>query len=320
MNIIGPDALVFGVDDVAACSQYLTDYGLTPVGASAAGGRFEALDGTAIVIAHQDDATLPPPLPTRTMLRKTVYGVADRATLDAIAAELGKDRDVRRLPDGAIDTTDDMGFALGFQVTVRRAIALPAETINAPGAPAQRGANVVAVDEQAVCRPRTLSHVVYFVPDAVKAEAFYVERLGFRCTDRLGGAGPFLQPAGTLDHHTLFLIQTPPFMQGVEHFTFHLGGPTELMQAGTRFVDKGYQSFWGPGRHKFGSNWFWYFNSPLGCHVEYDADMDLHDAAWLPRSVPMSADASQLFLFQSREKWAPSGPPPGAPGGPPAGR
>ena len=36
----------------------------------------------------------------------------------------------------------------------------------------------------------------------------------------------------------------------------------------------GYQSFWGPGRHKFGSNWFWYFNSPLGCHVEYDADMD----------------------------------------------
>ena len=37
MNIIGPDALVFGVDDVAACSRYLTDYGLTPVG----NGRFE---------------------------------------------------------------------------------------------------------------------------------------------------------------------------------------------------------------------------------------------------------------------------------------
>ena len=32
MNIIGPDALVFGVDDVAACAQYLTDYGLKPVG------------------------------------------------------------------------------------------------------------------------------------------------------------------------------------------------------------------------------------------------------------------------------------------------
>ena len=81
--------------------------------------------------------------------------------------------------------------------------------------------------------------------------------------------------------------------------------------AGTRFVEKGYQSFWGPGRHKFGSNWFWYFNSPLGCHVEYDADMDLHDTQWQPREAAMGADASQAFLFQYREKWAPSGPPPG---------
>lgn len=312
MNIIGPDALVFGVDDVAACSQYLTDYGLTPVDADADGGRFEALDGTAVIIRHQDDAALPAPLPTKSMLRKTIYGVADGATLNAIVDELGRDREVRRLPDGSVETVDDAGFVLGFQVTQRRHLALAAETINAPGAPAQRGANVVAVDEHAAITPRSLSHVVYFVPDEAKASRFYTDRLGFRCTDRLAGAGPFLQPAGTLDHHTLFLIQTPPFMQGVEHFTFHLGGPTELMQAGTRFVDKGYQSFWGPGRHKFGSNWFWYFNSPLGCHVEYDADMDLHDASWTARTVPMSADASQLFLFQSRDKWVPGGPPPGA--------
>jgi hypothetical protein len=93
-----------------------------------------------------------------------------------------------------------------------------------------------------------------------------------------------------------------------------MGGPTEVMQAGTRFVNKGYQSFWGPGRHKMGSNWFWYFNSPLGCHVEYDADMDLHDDAWAARAETMSADASQLFLFQQRDKWAPGGPPPGAAG------
>ncbi len=314
MKIIGPDALIFGVDDVAACAQYLIDYGLKPVDVTAAGGRFEALDGTGIVLRHRGDSSLPAALPTGSMLRKTVYGVADGAALDAVVAELRKDREVRTLPDGSVETVDDSGFVLGFQVSVRKTINLPAETINAPGAPAQRAPNVVAVSEEAAALPRTLSHVVYFVPDVVKAEAFYSERLGFRCTDRLGGAGPFLQPAGTLDHHTLFLIQTPPFMQGVEHFTFHMGGPTELMQAGTRFVNKGYQSFWGPGRHKFGSNWFWYFNSPLGCHVEYDADMDLHDAQWSARTAPMSADASQLFLFQTREKWAPGGPPPGAAG------
>jgi catechol 2,3-dioxygenase-like lactoylglutathione lyase family enzyme len=310
MNIIGPDALVFGVDDVEACTQYLTDYGLTPVG----GGRFEALDGTAIIIAHQDDAALPPSIGTASMLRKTIYGVADRETLGAIAEELGRDRDVKRLPDGSIEAVDDMGFVLGFQLTVRRPLGMPAEAINAPGAPAQRPANVLGVDENAPAKPRTLSHVVYFVPDTARAEAFYVERLGFRCTDRLVGAGPFLQPAGTADHHTLFMIQTPPFMKGCEHFTFHMGGPTEVMQAGTRFVEKGYQSFWGPGRHKMGSNWFWYFNSPLGCHVEYDADMDIHDEAWVARAIPVDADASQLFLFERRDKWAPGGPPPGAAG------
>jgi hypothetical protein len=318
MKIIGPDALVFGVDDVAACAQYLTDYGLEGVGVTAGGGRFEALDGTAVIIANKDDGGLPPAMGTASMLRKTIYGVMDAQALQAVADELGRDRPVRRLSDGSIEAEDDMGFLLGFQVTMRRKLSLPAEAVNAPGAPARRPANVVAVDDDAVVRPRTLSHVVYFVPDAVKAEGFYA-RLGFRCTDRLRGAGPFLRPAGTADHHTLFLIQTPPFMKGVEHFTFHMGGPTEVMLAGTRFVNKGYQSFWGPGRHKFGSNWFWYFNSPLGCHVEYDADMDLHDEHWVAREVQLSADASQLFLFQHREKWFPSGPPPGAATGAPKG-
>ena len=307
MNIIGLDALVFGVDDVAACNRYLVDYGLKDVG----GGRFEALDGTATVIRRADDPALPPALGTASMLRETVYGVADVKTLDAIEAELKRDRAITRA-DGVLRCVDDMGFALAFQVSVRRPFALPAETVNAPGAAPQRGPNALGLSPDMPALPRSLSHVVYFVPDAAKAEAFYT-RLGFVCTDRFTGVGPFLRPAGTPEHHTLFMIQTPPFMKGCEHFTFHMGGPTEVLLAGTRFVEKGYQSFWGPGRHKFGSNWFWYFNSPLGCHVEYDADMDLHDDQWAAREAPMGADASQLFLFQYREKWAPSGPPPGGP-------
>jgi len=310
MKILGPDSLIFGVDDVAACNQYLTDYGLEPSETSEAGGTFSALDGTSIIVRHKQDPSQPPALETGSALRKTLYGVADTATLGLIRTELERDRHVTQSEEGSIESVDDMGFVIGFQVTQRKPINLPAERINAPGDTPHRPANVLGVDEAAKIHIRSLSHVVYFVPDAVKAEAFYVKRLGFRTTDTLTGAGPFLQPAASLDHHTLFLIQTPPFLKGVEHFTFHVGGPTELMHAGSRFSGKGYQSFWGPGRHKFGSNWFWYFNSPFGCHVEYDADMDIHDANWQPRVAPMSADTSQLFLFQHREKWAPGGPPP----------
>jgi len=161
--------------------------------------------------------------------------------------------------------------------------------------------------------PRTLSHVVLFVPDIDIAADFYCSRLGFAITDVLKGAGPFLRPKATDEHHTLFFIGTPEYMQGCEHLAFHMGGPTELMVAGTRFVKKGYQSFWGPGRHKFGSNWFWYFNSPLGCHFEYDADMDKHNDSWVAREAPMGAEAAQIVLFEIREKWAP-GPPPGEKG------
>lgn len=310
MNIIGPEALVFGVEDVAVCARFLEDYGLTPVGVSAAGGRFEAEDGSAVVLARADDPALPPSLGTTSSLRKTVYGVADEATIAAIAEELGRDRTVRRLDDGSIEAQDDMGFTLGFQVTRRRPIQTPAETVNAPGSPVARGANVLGVQARHEARPLTLSHVVYYVPDEPKAMAFYTQRLGFKETDRLVGAGPFLRPGGTQEHHTLFLIQTPPFMKGVEHFTFHMNGPTAVMHGGTRLVEKGYQSFWGPGRHKMGSNWFWYFNSPLGCHVEYDADMDQHDDQWVARAEPISADASQLFLMQPTARWMPGGPPP----------
>ncbi|WP_338929139.1 VOC family protein (plasmid) [Roseomonas mucosa] len=309
MNIIGPDFLVFGVDDVAGCAAYLTDFGLKPVDVTEKGGRFEALDGTGLIVRHRSDTSLPPPLPTTAMLRQQIIGVSAAEDLDTIEAEISKDRRVTRLADGSIEFKDDHGFELKFQVTVRRPLNLPAERINAPGAPAQRAPNEIGVWEGMPALPRTLSHIVLFVPGIDTAVRFYCDRLGFAITDVLTGAGPFLRPRACDDHHTHFFIQTPEYMKGCEHLAFHMGGPTELLLAGSRFVKKGYQSFWGPGRHKFGSNWFWYFNSPLGCHFEYDADMDKHDDKWVAREAPVGAETSQMFLFQHREKWFPAGGP-----------
>ncbi|MDX6813546.1 VOC family protein [Klebsiella quasipneumoniae] len=300
MNILGPDYLVFGVDDLAGCRQFLIDYGLR----EQENGFFSALDGTGVLLRGRDDPSLPAALPSGSQLRETVYGVADSATLETIAETLRRDREVKLGADGVLRCVDDAGFALGFRVSQRQPLQREGEKINAPGDRAGRPVNQTGASADMAAEPRSLSHVVYFVPDAARAEAFY-QRLGFVCTDRFTHVGPFLRPAGTQDHHTLFLIQAPPFMTGIEHFTFHLGGPTELMMAGSRFQQKGYQTFWGPGRHQLGSNWFWYFNSPLGCHIEYDADMDQHDDHWQPREALPGADNSQYFLLGYREKWAP---------------
>ena len=55
---------------------------------------------------------------------------------------------------------------------------MPGETVNAPGSAAQRGLQSDRRrGEDMPAMPRTLSHVVYFVPDVPTAEAFYVKRL-----------------------------------------------------------------------------------------------------------------------------------------------
>ncbi len=307
MRIIGPDELVFGVDNIEACTGFLTDYGLTHVG----GGRFDALDKTAITVRPRTDPSLPAPLKTASLLRQTIWGVEDQATLDAIQAELSKDREVAKAADGTLSCRDDSGFEIAFRITQRVKLDLAPELINSPGAAPGRAMNAIGANEDAEAKPRTLSHIVYFLPNMDQATRFYVERLGFVVTDKFTNTGPFLRPRANHDHHVLFMIQTPDYMQGLEHLAFHMQGPTELMLAGSRLVKKGYESFWGPGRHKFGSNWFWYFNCPLGTHFEYDADMDQHDGDWQERETAMSAEASQMFLFENVAKWSPGGPPPG---------
>jgi len=202
MRIVGPDELIFGVDNLDACKTYLRDYGLCDEG----NGRFAALDGSAMTVLAKDDASLPSPLPTATMLRQTVWGVEDQAALDEIEAELSKDRDVRRDANGRLSCKDDMNFEIAFQVTVRKKLDLPPELINSPGAAPGRPANVIGANEEADALPRQLSHVVYFVPDMEKMSKFYIDRLGFVITDQFTNTGPFLRPQCNDDHHVLFMI------------------------------------------------------------------------------------------------------------------
>lgn len=305
MKILGPDYLIFAADDLDACTKCLDDYGLIKVESSASGALYESMDGTGVVLRKPSDTSLPAAIASDPNLRETLYGVADKATLEAIGAELSKDRDVKALPNGILRSTDDDGYPISFQVTTRRKIIAPPYGVNVPGQEPGRPVNVIAAIEEEDIKARSLSHVVVFTKDKVKAEKFYAERLGFRTVDVFTNLGPFMRPAGTQEHHTLFLIQAP--MLGLQHFTFHFAGANEYLKAGWNFVQKGYKSFWGPGRHILGSNYFWYFNSPFGGLIEFDADMDLHDDSWKPRHIPANEDTSQTFLLQYTEKWSPRG-------------
>ena len=305
MNILGIEKLIFAANDLNASVKFIQDFGLTEIAPQGNLRRFEALDGSAIHVGAAEDTSLPAKLDSISQLRQIVYAVADQQTLNAIQAELEKDRAVQVLADGSLASYDDSGLNIAFQLSQRRQLDLAAEKINAPGAPHQRQFNELGVQPEQQIRPRTIAHLAVFVPDVPQAENFYVKRLGFRVSDRLGG-GPFLRAGGTTDHHSLFLIQAPAHIKGVEHISFHLAGPSEVMAAGNRFLKLGHQSFWGPGRHGLGSNWFWYFDGPLGCRFEYDADMDQLDEHWTPRELPLHEDNAQAYLLEFKTKnWAP---------------
>ncbi|MBU9641153.1 VOC family protein [Burkholderia gladioli] len=308
MNILGLEFLVFSVDDMVGARQYLLDYGLDEINYDpVSGGMFTALDGTGLVVRPDNYPGLPPTPPgtITPVLRETVYGVDNADTLASLYARLKAERDVHADADGTIHCIDDAGFGVAFMVTKRRVFDARYLGFNVPGQPAGRATNDTAANPDEVIRPRTLSHVVYFVGDVEKAEAFYA-RLGFKVVDRFRHLGPFMRPSGTTDHHTLFLIQSQnAHMVGCNHFTFHLGSGGEVLQHGWNFVQKGYKSFWGPGRHVLGGNFFWYFNSPFGATIEFDADMDLHDDNWVPRLMDPGAENSQIFLFDARNKWGP---------------
>jgi len=306
VNIIGPDSLIFGVEDLDGAMRYLSDYGLRRIESAPSGATFEAQDGTSAVVRLASDKGLASPMAPSPNLREAVYGVADRAALERIGAELGRDREVRQGSDGVLHSTDADGYPIAFQVTIRRALAVPQDAGNYPGCAPGRALNLVAAVDDAIIRPSTLSHFVLFTHDAAQAEKFYQERLGFRTVDYFIGLGPFMRPAGTFEHHTLFLVQVPAHAPlGVQHFTFHLSSANALLKAGWEFCRKGYKSFWGPGRHILGSNFFWYFNSPFGGLMEFDADMDRHDDNWVPRHMPCNADTSQTFCFEARPKFHP---------------
>lgn len=297
MDIVGLNAAVIGVEDVDASRRYCADFGLSASESGSTGVTAEALDGTCLVVRDASDASLPAPFAPSPNLRETIWGVRTKGVLDHIGAELSKDRQVTLRSDGVLRSYDDSGYPLAFQLTCRRAYEAEPVLINVAGRPPQRAVNQVACNPLALVKPRTFSHIVYFVPDIEKAERFYVDRLGFVVTDRFTNCGSFLRSAGTAEHHNLFLMQVPHATTGLNHIAFHVGSGHEVMHAGTQFERKGWKPFWGPGRHIFGSNYFWYFNSPFGGAMEFDADMDVHDNSWVPREAELGPSASAIWQF-----------------------
>ena len=282
MNINRIEAVIYGVDDIDAGIRYFTDWGLEAADTARNGATFRTAENQLIYLRPRGDTSLPAaPDGDRSTAREVLWGVDSKTTLEAIAAELSKDREVRQAADGTLHSHDENGFGIGFRLEDRQISSAEPSVVNFNERVARLNRDVVT---PAKASPIRLGHVVYnSARDLGDAPTdFYLNRLGFRLSDRTLDGGDFMRCAGSKDHHTLFLTRRQE-TASFNHIAFEVRDFDEIMAGGTHMKANGWAQETVAGRHILGSNMYWYFRNPCGGNTEYFADMDRMDDSWEPR-------------------------------------
>ncbi|HTP83088.1 MAG TPA: VOC family protein [Alphaproteobacteria bacterium] len=276
MKILGVESVVYGVEDVATGRKYFDDWGLPSVESGTSGADYRLPSGQSIRVRAAGDASLPRAVEGGSTAREIVWGVDEPGMLEKLAADLGRDREVKRDPDGTLHTTDALGWGIAFKTASspdigRNGGGRAGNRLNHPLDPPRRA------------RPQRLGHVVFNVPrdKSELAATFYADRLQFRFSDRSRGFGDFLRAPGSNEHHNLFFLHSDRAM--FNHVAFEVSGFDEIIFGGKHMEGCGWKADSRPGRHILGSNLFWYFKNPCGGKTEYYADMDVMDDNWKTR-------------------------------------
>lgn len=290
MEIRGFEEISYGVEDMEACVRFCLDFGLELSERDERGAVFRSLDGSVVNLRHINDPDLPAPTEPGSTLREMVLGVFDQATLDLVAEELARDR-VVIVADGRVKSCDNSGLGLVFQIARKPPFTPTLPVANVPGH-FQRPVNTRIAFEQDI-RPIGIAHVVLNCADEPAQRAFYTERLGYIVSDSFKGAGAFLRTPTAREHHSLFTVRREA--NGLNHVAFYVTDFHEVMLGGTGMQKKGWKSYWGPGRHKLGSNYFWYIKAPMGGNLEYTSDVDHVDENWVPGEFDFSPEMTAIW-------------------------
>jgi len=274
------ESILFGAEDLEAGIKYFDDWGLEGVERGKKGATFRTQENQTIIVRDAADSDLASSPEGGASLRETVWGVDTKASLDAIAAELSKDRQISRDADGTLHSRDDTGFAVGFRVMNRTKAAPQPEPYNLADAEARMNRRV----EVRRAQPIRIGHVVYAVPmdNWEQQSDFYLKRLAFRLTDRSMDLGDFMRADGAHEHHNLGLFHFGKFAR-TGHIAFEVRDMDEIMFGGQYMREQGWKPTNRPGRRIVGSNLYWNFKNPCGGNTEYFADMDRMDDKWQPR-------------------------------------
>ena len=289
-GIEGIDAITFsaseGQEAWERVGAFFKDFGLKEVSFAPDHQRFETLNGSLVKVVLPSDSAYPQAMEEGPTLREVTWGVRDQQTLDRLAQVLKGHRGYEdlRSTQAQIKVLDPHGLLLVFQMSAKKALDIVGSPTNPYGAVA-RVNQASPVYERAT--PIEIGHVVLFTDQLRAAQSFY-ESLGFVVSDEYPNRGVFLRCGEQAGHHDLFLLQVPNKKPGLNHVAFTVRDIHEVFGGGLHMSRCGWKTQLGPGRHPVSSAFFWYFESPCGGLVEYNADEDYLTGEWHARSLDPS--------------------------------
>jgi catechol 2,3-dioxygenase-like lactoylglutathione lyase family enzyme len=282
MGIDRIEELVFGVQDLDACARFYEDYGLEPVEVAEDHVTLRTLVNQRIKLRRADDRALPEALKlvdgSDSPFREVVWGVDTQASLDAIAADMATDREVRQDADGSVHTVDESGYGIGFAVADKVEVSFEAKSINVTGDVPRWNQELTGYGR---AHPIRACHLALDIrkADKERAEKFYVERLNFRPVDIVKSLGSFLQAEGDWDQHN-FLLMHRSDAYGINHVAYECRDFDEVIEGGNYMLAKDWEEARYLGRHAVGSNIYRFFYAPSGGRVEYVCDMTRVDESY----------------------------------------
>jgi len=117
-----------------------------------------------------------------------------------------------------------------------------------------------------------LGHLVLSSPDRPATEAFLIDHMNFRVSDRIDGMVTFMRCFPNPYHHSFGVGQAAK--AGLNHVNFMVTEMADIGKANNRMKHAGVPIVYGIGKHPPSESVFLYFLDPDGMTVEYSYGME----------------------------------------------
>ncbi len=140
--------------------------------------------------------------------------------------------------------------------------------------------------------PRKFGHCNYLTRNVEQMTNWYIEKLGFKLTDKIGSEGVWLHVNS--DHHVIAFLEKG--ISHIHHLAFELNDWSAFRVALDHLGKNKRHIVWGPGRHGMARNLYSYFRMPEeDMFIELCGDLEQLESDHQPRQYPDDAHASNVW-------------------------